>query len=165
MAKDELLANSKFYLELPDGGADLIVKKVSGVSITMDAAGDMKPFGVRKGAAAFMQATVTGVTSGTLTVEFVATVEDQSMHDWYRASHSIGGPSAGGGAEKGGQNVGDNKKTASLTIYNQKGEEGARWNFSGVFPKSYKTSKMEPGSTELFTETMEFIYETCHRVK
>jgi phage tail-like protein len=159
MAKDEVLATSKFYLEF-DGISNLITKKVSGLNIKLEAAGDMKSFGVRKDAASFMQATVSGVTSGVITVEFVATVDDQSMHDWYRDSHSVGGPVAG----KGSTNKGE-RKTASLTVYNQAGEEGARWNFSGVFPKSYKTSKMEPGSTELFTEKVEFVYETCHRTK
>jgi phage tail-like protein len=159
MAKDELLATSKFRMEF-DGIAELIVKKVSGLSIKLEGAGDSKSFGVRKNAASFMQATVSGVTSGTITVEFVATVEDQSMHDWYRASHSIGGPLAGGGS----QSKGD-RKSASLTVYNQEGKDAARWNFSGVFPKSYKTSKMEPGGTELFTEKVEFVYETCHRVQ
>lgn len=159
MSKEEVLASSKFYLEF-DGIANLITKKVSGLSIKLESAGDMKSFGVRKDAASFMQATVSGVTSGTVSVEFVATVEDQSMHDWYRASHSIGGPLAGKGSSDKGA-----RKSASLTVYNQAGEEAARWNFSGVFPKSYKTSKMEPGGTELFTEKMEFVYETCHRIK
>ncbi len=159
MAKEEVLATSKFYLEF-DGISNLIVKKVSGLSIKLEGAGDMKSFGVRKEAASFMQATVSGVTSGAISVDFVATVEDQSMHDWYRASHSIGGPLAGKGSTSKGE-----RKSASLTVYNQAGEEAARWNFSGVFPKSYKTSKMEPGATELFTEKMEFVFETCHRIK
>jgi phage tail-like protein len=159
MAKEEVLATSKFYVEF-DGIPNLITKKVSGLSIKLDAAGDMKSFGVRKEAASFMQATVSGVTSGVMTVEFVATVDDQGMHDWYRASHSVGGPLAGKGSTGKGE-----RKSASLTVYNQAGEEGARWNFSGVFPKSYKTSKMEPGATELFTEKVEFVYETCHRIK
>ena len=51
-----------------------------------------------------------------------------------------------------------------VIVYNHKGKE-ARWNFSGIFPKSYKTSKMEPGGTELFTEKVEFVYETCHRIQ
>ncbi|MBE9031479.1 phage tail protein [filamentous cyanobacterium LEGE 11480] len=159
MAQDEILATSKFYLEF-DGITELIAKKVSGLSIKLEAAGDMKSFGVRKGGTSFMQATVSGVTSGTMTVDFVATVEDQSMHDWYRASHSIGGPLAGKGSENKGE-----RKNASITLYNQAGDAAARWTMSGVFPKSYKTSKMEPGGTELFTEKVEFVYETCHRIK
>ncbi len=158
MADGELLANSKFYLEF-DGMTECIVKKVSGIQITLEAAGDMKSFGVRKDASSFMQATVSGVTSGTVMVEFVATTEDKSMHDWFRDSHALGGPMAGKGSAKGGE-----RKNASLTIYNQAGDPAAKWEFTGCFPKTYKTSKMEPGGTELFTETVEFVYETCHRI-
>lgn len=159
MATDEFLGNSKFYLEI-DGLTDLIVQKVSGLKIDLEAAGDQKSFGVTKGAKSAMQATVAGVTSATITVQFVATKEDQSLHDWYRASHSVGGPIAGGGSEGKGE-----RKNASLVVYNQGGDDAVRWNFTGCLPSSYKTSKLEPGSTELFTETVEFVYETCHRVQ
>ncbi|MEM7794736.1 MAG: phage tail protein [Cyanobacteria bacterium P01_C01_bin.118] len=155
----EVLTNSRFYLEI-DGMNELIIKKVGGLQITLEAAGDKKSFGVTKKGKSRMQATVSGVTSGTITVDFVATSEDMSMHDWYRASHPAVGPMEGGVSENSGE-----RKTAALTVYNQGGEEAAMWQFTGVFPKSYKTSKMEPGSTELFTETVEFVYETCHRTQ
>jgi phage tail-like protein len=157
MAENEVLSNSRFYFEL-DGMTELVIKKVSGLQITLEAAGDMKSFGVSKGGKSQMQATVSGVTSGTLTIDFVATVEDTSLHDWYRASHPAIGPMGGGVSENSGE-----RKNASLTVYTQGGEDAAQWQFTGVFPKSYKTSKMEPGSTELFTETVEIVYETCHR--
>lgn len=158
MAAGEILANSKWYLQI-DQLEDISVAKVSGIGITFATAGDMKPFGVTKGGKTQMQATVAGVESATITVEFVASVEDKRMHDWYRSSHSIGGPMAGGGSESGGE-----RRTASLIVYNQKGDEAAKWSFTGVFPKTYKTSKIEPGGTELFRETVEFVYETLHRV-
>ena len=65
---------------------------------------------------------------------------------------------AGGFADNKGE-----RKTAELVVYDQGGEDAAKWEFTGIFPKSYKTSKMEPGSTEFFTETVEIVYETCHR--
>jgi phage tail-like protein len=158
MSAGEILASSKWYMEF-DQLTDLVIAKVSGLGTTLTTAGDMKSYGVTKGGKSRMQATVSGVESGTITVEFVATVEDKSMHDWFRASHSIGGPLAGGGSDNKGE-----RKTASLTVYNQGGEEAAKWSFTGVFPKTYKTSKMEPGSGELFRETVEFVYETMHRI-
>jgi phage tail-like protein len=154
----EVLANSKWYLQI-DQLEDAIIAKVNGLGTTFSTAGDMKSLGVSKGGKSTMQATVSGVESATITVEFVATVEDKRMHDWYRASHSVGGPMAGGGSEKGGE-----QRTASLIVYNQEGKEAAKWSFTGVFPKSYKTSKMEPGGTDLFKETVEFVYHTMHRV-
>jgi phage tail-like protein len=156
---NEVLTNSRFYLEI-DGMSDLVVKKVGGLKITLDAAGDKKAYGVTKGGKSQMQATVSGVSSGVLSIDIVATVDDKALHNWYRDSHPAIGPMAGGNSAKKGE-----RKTASLTVYDQGGNEAAQWSFDGVFPKSYKTSKMEPGSTELFTEKIEIVYETCHRVK
>jgi phage tail-like protein len=161
MANGEVLTTSRFYLEI-DGMTELVVKKVSGLQITLDAAGDMKSYGVTKGGKSQMQATVTGVTTGTITVEYVATVDGKQLHDWYRKSHPSTGPMAGGVSDDKGA-----RKTAKLSAYNQgdaQQKDAARWEFTGVFPKSYKTSKMEPGAAALFTETVEFVYETCHRV-
>lgn len=157
MAKGEVLTTTRYYLEI-DGMTDLVIKKVSGLQITLDAAGDMKSYGVTKGGKSQMQATVTGVTTGTITVTYVATVDGKKLHDWYRDSHPAVGPMSGGVSAKKGE-----RKTAKLSAYNQGGDEAARWEFTGVFPKTYKTSKMEPGATTLFEETVEFVYETCHR--
>lgn len=159
MANGEVLGGSKFHLKI-DGMDQLLVKKVSGIGTSLEAAGDTKAFGVSKDAKTAMQATVSGVKNGKVTVVFVATAEDKSMHDWYRDSHAIGGTIAGGGSTKKGE-----RKSASLTVMNQAGQPAAVWTFQGVFPSSYKTSKMEPGSTELFTETVEFVYESCHRTQ
>jgi hypothetical protein len=78
MASGELLASSKFYVQF-DGLDDLTVKKVSGIQITLETAGDKKPMGVSKGGKSQMQATVTGVSNGKITVEFVSSVEDDRL--------------------------------------------------------------------------------------
>lgn len=157
MAAGEILASSKFYFEL-DGLADLIVKKVSGVSTTLQTAGDMKSFGVTKGGKSVIQATVTGITNAKLTVEYVSTVEDRRLYEWFMDSHSQ--VSVGGGTKTKGE-----RKTGSLTVYNQGGEEAARWNLTGVMPQSYKSTKLEAGAEGLSTETVELVYESLHRVK
>jgi hypothetical protein len=76
MSDGEVLACSKFYVSF-DGLEDLIVKKVSGISITLETAGDSTPFGVTKDGKSQIQATVTGTSNGKLTVEYVATVDDR----------------------------------------------------------------------------------------
>ncbi|WP_414552420.1 phage tail protein [Anabaena sp. CCY 0017] len=157
MAADEILACSKYYFEL-DGLDDLIVQKVSGISITLQTAGDSKSHGVSKGGKSVIQATVTGVTNGNITVDFVATVEDRRLVDWFVESHSE--PIKGGGTISKGE-----RKTGSIVLYNQGGEEAARWNLTGVMPKTYKSSKMAAGEEGLATETVEFAYESLHRVK
>jgi phage tail-like protein len=157
MSVGEILACSKFYFQL-DGLEDLIVKKVSGISIGLQTAGDTKPFGVTKGGKSNIQATVTGVEHKKITVEFVSTVEDNRLMQWFHDSHSE--PILGGGTTTKGE-----RKTGSLIIYNQGGEEAVRYNFTGVMPSSYKSTKMEAGSTNLAVETLDFAYEDLKRVK
>lgn len=153
----EILACSKFYFEI-DGFTDLIINKVSGISSTLQVTGDMKPMGVTKGGKAQMQATVTGATNAKITVEFAASSQDKRLIEWYSQSHSE--PSKGGGSQSKGA-----LKTGSLTIFNQAGEEAVRWNIRGMMPASYKSSDLEAGSEQFLTETIEFIYESLHRVK
>ncbi len=157
MAKGELLACSKFYVQF-DGLEDLIVKKVSGASIELQTAGDQNPFGVTKGGKAQIQATVTGVQNSAVTVEYVGTVNDNRLFKWYEESHSQ--PTTGGGSTNKGA-----LKTGSIVLYNQGGDEAARWDMTGVMPKSYKTTKMEAGSTELFIEIVEYAFHSIRRTK
>ncbi|NET11362.1 MAG: phage tail protein [Merismopedia sp. SIO2A8] len=156
MTAGEVLACSKFYVQV-DGFEDLIVKKVSGIAITMEVAGDKKPFGVTKGGISQMQATVTGTSNGKVTVEYVDTVEDDRLMKWYEDSHSE--PIKGGGTTTKGE-----RKTGSIILYNQAGDEAARWNMTGIMPASYKSTKLEAGSTNLSTETVELVFESLHRV-
>jgi phage tail-like protein len=157
MASGEILACSKYYFNLT-GLDDLIVKKVSGIGSTLQTAGDSKSYGVSKDGKSVIQATVTGVTNSKITVEFVSTVGDDRLVKWYSDSHSE--PIAGGGTKTKGE-----RKTGSITLYNQGGEPAATWEMTGVMPSSYKSSKFEAGSEGLATETLEFVYQTLHRKK
>ncbi|MBD2137991.1 phage tail protein [Anabaena sp. FACHB-1237] len=157
MAKGEILACSKYYVEI-DGLTDLIVKKVSGVATTLQTTGDAKSYGVTKGGKSVIQATVTGISNAKITVDFVATVQDKRLYQWFIDSHSQ--VSVGGGSKTKGE-----RKTGSITLYNQGGEEAARWNLTGMMPSSYKSTKLEAGAEGLTTETVEFVYESLHRVK
>lgn len=157
MAKNEFLACSKYYFNL-SGLDDLVVKSISGISITLQTAGDMKSYGVTKDAKSAIQATVTGVSNGKLTVEFVCTVGDDRLIQWYSDSHSEA-ISGGGTATKGV------RKTGTITLYNQGGTAAAKWELTGVMPANYKSTKLEAGAEGLATETIEFVYESLHRKK
>ncbi|MDB9314574.1 phage tail protein [Spirulina sp. CS-785/01] len=156
MAAGEILATSKFYVEI-DGYPDLIIKSVSGVSATLEVAGADMSYGVTKGGKSTVQATVTGVSNANITITFVGTSDDKSMYDWYYASHST--EYVGGGSESGGE-----RKSASIVLYNQAGEEAARWNLTGVFPVSYKGSQLSAEDAALYEETLDFAYENLARV-
>jgi phage tail-like protein len=155
MAKGEVLACSKYYFNL-SGLDDLVVKSVSGISSTLQTAGDSKSYGVSKGGKSTIQATVTGVSNSNITVEFVCTLGDDRLIKWYRASHSV--PLGGGGTGTKGE-----RKTGTITLYNQGGEAAATWEITGVMPSSYKSTKLEAGAEGLATETIEFVYESLHR--
>lgn len=155
MADGEILANSKFYVEF-DGLSDLIIKSVSGVSATLELAGSDSSFGVTKAGKSVIQATVTGVSNSNITITFVGTADDKSLYDWYYASHST--EFSGGGSESGGE-----RKTASIVLYDQKGDEAARWNLTGVFPVSYKGSQLSAEDAALYEETLDFAYENLSR--
>lgn len=157
MAKDELVGGSKFYVQF-DGLEDLILKSCTGPKITLESAGDTTSYGVSKGGKSVIQATVTGVSNGTITVVYVASVDDDRLVKWHQDSHCE--PIAGGGSKNKGA-----LKTGSIILYNQAGEEAARWNMTGVMPISYKSSKFAPDSKELATETVEFAYHSILRVK
>lgn len=157
MASGELLANSKFYITI-DGYDELIVKSVSGLSITLEVAGSDSSYGVTKDGKSVVQATVTGVSNSNITVVFVGTADDRRLFDWWDASHSR--EITGGGSGSKGE-----RKTASVTLFNQGGESAAQWDMTGVFPVKYTGSQFSPDSTDLYTETIEFAYEGLHRTK
>ena len=157
MSKGEVLACSKFYLQF-DGLEDLVLKSCTGPKITLESAGDTTSFGVSKGGKSVIQATVTGVSNATITAVYVASVEDDRLLKWHQESHSEA--IAGGGSKNKGA-----LKTGSLILYNQAGEEAARWNMTGIMPITYKSSKFDPSSKELATETVEFAYHSILRVK
>ncbi|MEO1427826.1 MAG: phage tail protein [Cyanobacteria bacterium J06633_8] len=159
MSKGEILANSKFSANF-DGLDGLVVRKISGISTTFETAGDSAAFGISTNAKTQMQATISAVTNGEITFEFVGTTGDTRLNTWMIESHSTGGQMSGGGSKTAGE-----RKTGSIIVMNQAGEEAARWDLTGCMPKSYKSSKLEAGSTDLFIETVVIIYEYLHRVK
>ena len=155
MAKGEILACSKYYFNL-SGLDDLVVKSVGGIGSTLQTAGDSKSYGVSKSGKSVIQATVTGTSNSNITVEFVCTLGDDRLIKWYSASHSEA--LGGGGTQTKGE-----RKTGTITLYNQGGEAAATWELTGVMPSSYKSTKLEAGAEGIATETIEFVYESLHR--
>jgi phage tail-like protein len=145
MSKGEVLACSKFYVEV-DGLGDLIVQKISGIAIELQTAGDQNNFDV------------TGVKNSNLTVEYVGNVNDNRLFKWYEeycSQLTTGSGSINKGVLKAG----------SIMLYNPSGEEAARWNITGMIPKTYKTNKIEANSTELFIEIVEIAFHSIRRIK
>lgn len=57
------------------------------------------------------------------------------------------------------------RKNASLTIYNQAGEENARFELAGAWPASYKLADVNARSTDIEIEEVEVAFEEFKRVK
>jgi phage tail-like protein len=57
------------------------------------------------------------------------------------------------------------RKSASLTIYNQAAEEQARFDLTGAWPTRYKIADVNARSTEIEIEEVEVAFEEFKRVK
>lgn len=57
------------------------------------------------------------------------------------------------------------RKNAFLTIYNQAGEEKARFELGGAWPTSYKIADVNARSTDIEIEEVEVAFEEFKRVK
>ncbi|MBE9047730.1 phage tail protein [Pleurocapsales cyanobacterium LEGE 10410] len=154
----ELLTGSRFHFEFAGaGGDDLLISKVSGVSITIDAAAQGQPLGSGKNVRLQTQVTPAGVSYENLTIEHVTTMENNALLDWYLACNPKS--SIGGGTE-----AHDSRYSASLVYYTQGAEEGVRWNVSNALPVKYTTTQLQAESTELFKETVEIMHSGLVRV-
>ncbi len=154
----ELLTSSRFHFEFGgDGGDALLVSKVSGISITIDAAAQGQPIGIGKNIITQTQITPSGVSYENLTIEHVTTADNNALLDWYLACHP---KSSTGGATE----AYDSRHSASLVIYTQGSDEGVRWNIYNALPVKYTTTQVQAESTDLFKETIEIMHSGLVRV-
>lgn len=59
----------------------------------------------------------------------------------------------------------DQRKNASLTIYDQAGQEQARFELAGAWPTSYKIADVNARSTDIEIEEVEVAFEEFKRTK
>ncbi len=148
----EYLTASRFYFEFGGAGGDtLLISKVSGLSITIDTAAQGQPIGVTRDIRTQTQITPAGVSYENLTLEFVTTMDNDALLNWYMACNpksSIGGATEAFASRNSG----------SLVFYKQDGTEGARWNLRNALPVKYTSSQVQAESTDLFKETVEIMH-------
>ncbi len=150
---DELLVNCRFYFEA-DGLSDKLIMEVSGLTSETPAAGGDKVLGSGKQAVNLRQATPTQVKFSPVTVKVVAT-NNTDLYKWYEDCNKNSG---------GGNQWDSNRKTASVTVYNQSGNEAARWNLENCYPSKYEGPKLEAGSNDVANETITLVHEGIKRV-
>ncbi|HAZ44413.1 MAG TPA: phage tail protein [Cyanobacteria bacterium UBA11369] len=153
--KQEILVNCRFYFEASPGIEQKMILEVSGLSAESPAAGGDKVLGSGKGAINLRQAAPTQVKFTPVTVKVVATT-DLDIYNWYAACNK----------NDGGKNEwsDNNRKEASITVYDQAGTQKARWEIVKAFPTKYEGPKLEAGGSDVANETITVVHEGIKRV-
>jgi phage tail-like protein len=151
---EEILVSCRFYFEA-DGITDKQILEVSGLSSETPAAGGDKVLGSGKTAINLRQATPTRTKFSPVNVKIVATTK-KDLYEWYEnCNRNAGGESKWA----------SNRKAASITVYDQSGQERARWNLVNAYPTKYEGPKLEAGSSDIANETVTLVHEGIVRVK
>jgi phage tail-like protein len=151
---EEILVSCRFYFEA-DSITDKQILEVSGLTSETPAAGGDKVLGSGKQAINLRQATPTRTKFTPVTVKIVATTK-KDLYEWYEKCNK----NAGGKSD-----WQSNRKGASITVYDQAGEEKARWNLVNAYPTKYEGPKLEAGSGDIANETITLVHEGILRVK
>ena len=154
MADDELLVSCRFYFEA-DSVTDKMVLEVSGLTSETPAAGGDKVLGSTKDAKLLRQATPTRPKFTPVVVKVVATT-NTDLYKWYEDCNKNEG-----GASK----WSENRKGAAIAVYDQAGEEKARWELTNSYPTKYEGPKLEAGSNDVANETITLVHEGIIRSK
>ena len=147
----EYLTASRFYFEFGATADSLLISKVSGLSITIDTAAQGQAIGVTRDIRTQTQITPAGVSYENLTLEFVTTMDNDALLNWYVACNP---KSSDGGATE----AFASRNSGSLVFYRQDGTEGARWDIRNALPVKYTTTQLQAESTDLFKETIEIMH-------
>ncbi|MDJ0535187.1 MAG: phage tail protein [Xenococcaceae cyanobacterium MO_207.B15] len=151
--QDELLVNCRFYFEADDI-TDKLILEVSGLSSETPAAGGDKVLGSGKQAVNLRQAAPTQVKFSPVTVKIVAT-NNKDLYQWYEdCNRNDGGQSKWS----------EQRKTASIVVYDQNATEQARWNLDFCYPTKYEGPKLEAGSNDVANETITLVHQGIKRV-
>ena len=156
----EYLTNSSFFMDID--GMELVIKKVSGIKITMKVAANNAAIGCSKDGKTQTQTYPGGVNYGSaVTLEYVAgnEADQQKIADWYNKCHAS---SFSGGATESRKQ----RKTGCLFVYDGNGGIGAEFEFIDLFP-SNMTQTGSLGidkSGELAIDKMELRFTKCTRI-
>lgn len=150
----ELLVSCRFYFRA-DGIEDKQILEVSGLSAESPAAGGEKVLGSSKGGINLRQAAPTQVKFTQVVVKVVATT-NIDLYKWYEDCNK----------NDGGKSDWKNKiKSASISVYDQAGQEQARWELRDSYPSKYEGPKLEAGSNDVANETITLVHTGIKRSK
>lgn len=148
----EFLTAAKFYFNA-DGIEEKVIKEVSGLGVESTPAQEVH--GSSKKGMQTRQATPTVSKFTNITLKLVATM-DKDLYQWYEdCNKNMGEQSDWKSKRKGG----------SVSVYNQAGEEQARWDIVNCYPCKYTGPTLTASSGDMATETIELVHEGIKRVQ
>jgi phage tail-like protein len=149
----EFLTACKFYFEA-DGLSDKLLIEISGLSCSNPVGGGENVQGSGKGGTKTRQATPTVEKFTHVNVKLVATSE-RDLYTWYENCNKT---DAGSGAWR------SNRKSASVTAYDQSGTMQARWEVQNCYPCKYTGPTFSAASPNMANESLELVHEGIKRV-
>lgn len=150
---DELLVSCRFYFEA-DGIQDKQILEVSGLSAENPAAGGDKVLGSTKEGRNLRQAAPTQVKFTPVVVKIVATT-NTDLYKWYENCNKNDG---------GASQWTSNRKSASVSVYDQAGTQKARWELKFAYPTKYEGPKLEASSNDVANETITLVHQGIVRI-
>lgn len=153
MQELEVLTNSRFYFEA-DGLTDKLVLEADGLNSETPSAGAEQVLGSTKQAVNYRQATPTQVDLTPINVKIVLT-NNKDFYQWYDDCNKNSG---------GASSWDQNRKTASLVLYDQAASEQARWNIKNCYPNKYEGPQLDANSSDIVNETFTLVHEGVERV-
>ena len=151
--KPVLLNN--FYLECKTLDVQALIHGVEGLEISADQPSDDKPLASGKGAAKVRRRLTGNQVFSDITVETYLT-DSLSLFKWYEEHCN---------KEKGGAKAGYDRTDFSMTLYDEEGDQLARWELKGAIPTKYVGPSAKVSDSDLATETITIAVEGMERVK
>lgn len=148
----EMLTSCRFYFEA-DGITEKLIQEVSGLSNETTPTEDV--MGVTKGARQQRQVTPTVNKFSAITVKVVATT-DTDLYKWFENVCK----NDGGSNQWSGQ-----RKSASISAYDQAGTRQARWEIVDAIITKYEGPSFKASDTAMATETMNLAHQGIKRIQ
>ncbi|MBW4700069.1 MAG: phage tail protein [Aphanocapsa lilacina HA4352-LM1] len=149
----EFLTSCKFYFEA-DGITDKMISEIRGLVAQSPVGGAEAVHGSSKSGAKARQVSPTTEKFTHVIAKLVAT-NDVDLYQWYELCNKN---DAGGSSWK------LNRKSASVTAYDQGGTMQARWEIINCYPCKYGGPDFGANSPQMATETIELVHEGIKRV-
>lgn len=153
----ELLTISSFFFECPKLDGKRAISEISGLSISVKAAGGQETVAVLPKGASLRQAKPTGpATYEVIKVKVIATAQDD-LYQWFIKTNP---PNQGQKSEWDMKGI-----NATVKCYNASNEETAIWEITSCYPTKYGGPSFKAGDGGFANEEFELTHNGVARTK